>query len=84
MRLFVAIELPDNRSSELPPVTLDSDCAAPSQTSRHPLATFVAQLAAAYLARSRFRARGGAQADVSYTAASCLTPPKRPTLDRSV
>jgi hypothetical protein len=84
MRLFVAIELPENRSSELRPVTLDSDCAAPALTSRHPLATFVAQLTAAYLARSRFRVRSSAQADVSYTAASCLTPPKRPKLDRSV
>jgi hypothetical protein len=87
MRLFVAIELTDRCGTQPLPPTRDNRSVDPLPAGNHPLAAFVAQLAATFLRLPQTRARGRcAQDDASgsYTTAASLAWPERPTLDRSV
>jgi hypothetical protein len=88
MRLFVAIELADRCGTEpMPAAAPDNRSVDPRSAGDHPLAAFVAQLMATYLRPPQTRARRRCaqdQASGSYTAASSLSWPERPRLDRSV
>jgi hypothetical protein len=88
MQLLVAVKLDDNRCCAQP-ITANRDDrpVLPPPAINRPRTTFVAQLITSWLGLAQTRARKQRElieVSGSYTAASRLSLPERPVLDRSV